>query len=457
MQPLLTAAEMAAADERARAEVGLETLVERAGRAVATEAIGLLGGAYGRRVVVLAGRGHNGDDGRVAAAWLRRRGAQVLVVPLAEAPAQLPACDLVVDAALGTGFRGTFDAPAAPPGAAVLAVDLPSGVAADTGEACGRPLRADLTCTLAALKPGLVLGEGRALAGRVRLHRIGIDVGTPAQHLVGDEDLAWLPARGLESHKWQSALYLLAGSPAMAGAAALAASGAARAGSGMVRVGTPGSLGPAPVAEAVARPLPAEGFASDVLAELGRCRVLVAGPGLGTAPATRAELREVLRGASLPLVLDADALNLLGTAEEAAELLAAAGDPARAVLTPHDGEYARLEGAPPGPDRLAAARRLARRTGAVVLVKGSTTVVAHPLGEALVVTAGSARLATAGTGDVLAGMIGAFVARGLPPLRAAALAAHVHGRAASAGLAEGLVASDLPALVAAHLSGRGGG
>src|SRR5579875_11735 len=196
---------MAAADERARAEVGLETLVERAGRAVATEAIGLLGGAYGRRVVVLAGRGHNGDDGRVAAAWLRRRGAQVLVVPLAEAPAQLPACDLVVDAALGTGFRGTFDAPAAPPGAAVLAVDLPSGVAADTGEACGRPLRADLTCTLAALKPGLVLGEGRALAGRVRLHRIGIDVGTPAQHLVGDEDLAWLPARGLESHKWQRA------------------------------------------------------------------------------------------------------------------------------------------------------------------------------------------------------------------------------------------------------------
>lgn len=453
MRPVLTAGEMKAVDAAALAEVGIDELVGRAGAAVARRALEMLGGSYGRRVVVVAGRGHNGDDGRVAARRLAARGVQVRVLDAAR-PGTLPACDLVIDAAYGTGFRGEYAAPPPPPGAAVLAVDIPSGVHADTGAAGPGAVRAAETVTFGALKPGLLLPPGRDHAGVVTVEPIGLPIGAARCHEVLDGDIAALARRGREAHKWQTACYVAAGSPGMTGAAALCARAAARAGAGMIRLGSPGAA-PGSVAflEAVARPLPAEGWADAVLADLDRCHALVVGPGLGRTPATAAAVRRLVAVAAVPMVLDADGLNALGGVDACAELRTRR---APLVLTPHDGEFARLAGAPPGADRIAAVRDLARRAAAVVLLKGSTTVVADPSGDVLVSTSGSARLATAGTGDVLAGVIGAFLARGTEPARAAALGALVHGRAAALGRAEGLVAGDLPELVADVLAAEHG-
>jgi hydroxyethylthiazole kinase-like uncharacterized protein yjeF len=455
VKPVLTSAEMAAVDEEARGRVGLEMLVARAGFAVCRTAVACMGGTYGRRVVVVAGKGHNGDDGRVAAALLARRGARVTIYDAAGAPGELPACDLVIDAAYGTRFSGEYTAPRPPDDATVLAVDVPSGLVADTGRATPGAVRADLTVTFGALKPGLLLGRGPELAGAVLVESIGLEVGMPAQHLVEDADLAWLPARDPRGNKWDTAVYVVAGSPGMFGAAGLAASGAIRAGAGMVRLGSPGvAPGTIPVVEAVCRPIPESDWAGPVLAELVRCRALVVGPGLGRAEAAIRGVLELVAAAEVPVVIDADGLFALGAARDAAALLKRRSWPT--IVTPHDGEYARLAGAPPGDDRLTAARRLAEEIGAFVLLKGPATVVAAPGGEALIVAAGSSRLSTAGTGDVLSGVIGALVARGLEPLRAAGLAAHVHGRAAAMGLSEGLEAGDLPLLVASVLSAGAG-
>lgn len=447
MLPVVTVAEMRAAD--AAAPVPEATLVARAGTAVAVEAARLLGGAYGRRVVVVAGKGNNGADGRVAARALARRGARVTVVPPGT---PLPACELVVDAAFGTGFRGSYDAAPAPPGARVLAVDIPSGVDGDTGAAPGRPLPADRTVTFAAYKPGLLQGDGAILAGEVRLADIGLAVGEPSIGLVDDGDVALVPARSPDGHKWATALAVVAGSPGMEGAAVLSATGASRAGAGMVRLAVPGGgQGPWPV-EAVRVDAGHQGWADAVLEVLSRCKALVVGPGLGRDEATQAEVRRLVSAAPVPVVVDADGLFALG--DDPAPVLA--GD-RPAVLTPHDGEYARLAGEPPGPDRIAAARRLAERAGATVLLKGSLTAVASPDGAVRLSASGSSRLATAGTGDVLSGVIGAFLARGMGPLEAAGVAAHVHGRAAGRGPAEGLTAGDLPLLVGGCLSELCGG
>ena len=452
MKAVVSVAEMRAADEVAAAEVGHDALVARAGHAVALSALRLMGGAYGRRVVVVAGRGSNGADGRVAAALLERRGARASVVDAARAPDLLDPCDLVIDAAYGTGFRGSYLAPESPPGAKVLAVDIPSGVAADIGTACEGAVRADATVTFAALKPGLLLNDGPDAAGTVEVADIGIAVGEPACHLVEDADVtAWLPPRRRHDHKWRSAVFVAAGSPGMIGAARLCSVAAMRSGAGMVRLGVPG-VDPydMPPTEAVVRVLPGGDFSEALLDDIARCRALVVGPGLGTSPGTVTAVRRLVVNAALPLVIDADGLNALGTVEDAAGLFARRRSPA--VLTPHDGEYARLLGARPGHDRIGAAVDLAERLRSVVLLKGSPTVVATPAGRTLVAAAGSSRLATAGTGDVLAGVIAAFLARGLDPLRAAALAAHVHGGASQRGNAEGLIAGDLPDLVAAELS-----
>jgi hydroxyethylthiazole kinase-like uncharacterized protein yjeF len=311
----------------------------------------------------------------------------------------------------------------------------------------GRVLQATRTVTFAALKPGLLLLPGRALAGEVVVADIGLGVAAARAGVVEAADVAsWLPARPLESHKWRTAVLVVAGSPGMTGAAWLAASAAQRAGAGMVRVGSPGTDddGGRPV-EAVALHLPAEGWAETVSTELSRFRALVIGPGLGTAPATQAEVRAVLASSSTAAVVDADALTALGRG--AGDLLQARTGPT--VLTPHDGEHERLTGARPGPDRLDAARSLAAATGAVVLLKGSTTIVADPAGSVRIVLAPDARLATAGTGDVLSGVIGALLARGLPALEAASVGAWVHARAAELGAPEGLVAGDLPGLLVA--------
>ncbi len=383
--------------------------------------------------------------------------AVVTVYPVA-LPRTLPACDLVIDAAYGTGFRGEYRAPDVPPGTPVLAIDIPSGLDCDTGLACEGAVRATLTVTMAALKPGLLMGQGRELAGTTEVAPIGIAVAPGRLWLVDDGDIgAWLPPRPVETNKWRSACVVLAGSPGMMGAARFSTSAAQRAGAGMVRWCVPGAAPDSlPTSEAVAVAVPANDFSDAVLGELHRCRALVVGPGIGSHPGVVASVRDLMVRAKVPVIVDADGLGALGGVEQAREALAARKVPA--VLTPHDGEYEKLAATAagpsglPGPDRVAAARSLAARLGAIVMLKGSTTAVATPEGECYLVTAGSARLATAGTGDVLSGVVGAFLARGLDPLRAAALAAHVHGRAAGLGFAEGLVAGDLPELVAKVLS-----
>jgi len=455
MRPVATVAEMRAAD--AAAPVAEEILIRRAGTAAAMAALRLLGGAYAKRVVVVAGKGNNGADGRVAAAVLERRGARVTVTG---PEAVLPPCDLVVDAALGTGLRGPFDAPDVPRGAAVLAVDIPSGVDGDTGDAPGSPMHADVTVTFAALKPGLLQGDGPRFCGRVEVADIGLGAFATRIALVEDDDAALVPRRAADGHKWKSAVAVVAGSPGMEGAAVLSAEGASRAGAGMVRLGSPGGGQASWPTEAVRMDLSQTGWSDEVLHVLERCRALVVGPGLGREEATRSEIRRLVARARVPVVVDADGLFALGDAAAARTVVAGTGSAAGTrpvVLTPHDGEYERLSGAPPGPDRVDAARRLASATGAHVLVKGSLTAVGAPSGDVLLSAAGSARLATAGTGDVLSGVVGAFLARGMAPLEAAAVAAHVHGRAATLGPAEGLISADLPVLVSTWLSGALGG
>ena len=457
MRPVLRVEEMRAVDADGLKSVSEQTLVERAGTAVATWAVRLLGGTYGRRIVVVAGKGNNGADGRVAAARLRRRGARVTVVDASDAPARIGpvgSVDLVIDAAYGTGFRGTYRAPAVPAGVPVLAVDIPSGVNGDTGEACGEPLRADVTVTFAALKTGLVQGDGALLAGRIEVADIGLDVSRASMWVVEDADVPHLLApRPRDAHKWQSALAVVAGSPGMTGAAGLCARAAYRAGAGMVRVGIPGGdPSELPVSEAVGTSLPREGWSAPAIAMAGRCRAIVVGPGLGRAETTVADVRAMVAGATVPMVVDADGLFALGSGDEIGAALRAGASGRGVVLTPHDGEFTRLAGAAPGIDRIAATTTLAQRCGAVVLLKGPTTIVADPDGTVLLATAGSPRLATAGTGDVLSGVIGAFIARGVEVAPAAALAAHVHGRAADLGPPEGLVASDLAELVGSWLS-----
>ncbi len=457
MRAVLTRDEMRAADAAALASVSHETLVTRAGTAVAQAALRLLGGSYGRRVVVVAGKGSNGADGRVAASVLARRGALVRVLEADDAGAgpgaTLPPCDLVVDGAYGTGFRGSYDAPRAPAGARVLAIDIPSGVDADTGEAPGDAVRADRTVTFAALKPALLQGAGAVCSGAVEVADIGIGFPTPQALLMEDADVARVPPRPRQVNKWTTAVGVAAGSAGMEGAAILCASAAMAAGAGMIRLGSPGDPTAAWPIEAVRMRLPAEDWAGAFLEATAKCKAVVIGPGLGTGRATAEEIRAVIAAVPVPLVIDADALTALGGAAAARALLDKRSGPS--ILTPHDGEYARINGAAPGEDRLAAARDLARATGAVVLLKGPLTAVAAPddvTPDVLLAAAGGPALATAGSGDVLSGIIGAFCARGLPPLEAAALAAHVHGAAAALGPSQGLVAGDLPALVAELLS-----
>ena len=443
MQPIVTPEEMAAID--AAAPDPVDVLVGRAGAALAAAALRMLGGTYGRRVVVVAGKGNNGADGRDAAARLARRGVRVTVIDALDAPDALPTADLVIDAAYGTGFRGDYEAPD-PGGAPVLACDIPSGVDGTTGEAGTGAVRADRTVTFAALKPGLLFPPGRGRAGEVTVADIGLDTSrSRAHHVEAGDVAAWMPMRADDTHKWRSAVWVIGGSPGMTGAPVLAASAAARAGAGYVRLSSPGLAPPLPGApiEVVGAGLPEQGWSDDVLTGAERFRSLVVGPGLGLRGA--AEVRQVVETAIVPVVVDGDGLRALGTD------CVRAGHPTT-ILTPHDGEFERLSGHRPGPDRIDAARRLASATNAVVLLKGPTTVVAEPGGDVLVVTAGDARLATAGTGDVLSGIIAALVARGLDPFRAAAAGAFLHGRTAALGPADGLIASDVVDLLPAALA-----
>ena len=452
MIPIVTPQEMGAIDAAAPAPV--EELIERAGRATARAALDLLGGAYGRVVVVIAGRGNNGNDGRSAARYLERRGVKVRVIDATACPPTLPRCHLVIDAAYGTGFRGDWSAPDIESGPAerplVLAVDIPSGVDALTGAAGSGVLAADRTVTFQALKPGLVFGAGRRLAGDVDVVDIGLDVSSATQHLVESADVAaWWPQRSGDAHKWKGAVRVIAGSPGMLGAGRLCAEAAARSGAGLVTLSSPG-IDPDARSEIIQRRIPAADFHDDVFSDLDRFRALVIGPGLGRDEDTIASARALIADATVPVVVDGDGIFAAAwSAEGAGPLLRQRGRPT--VITPHDGEYSLLTGDTPGPDRVAAARTLAADIGAVVLLKGPTTVVATPEGEALVVDHGDERLATAGSGDVLAGMIGALLAAAVAPGRAAAAAAWLHADAASRGPRRGLLAGDIVELIPSAL------
>ena len=458
MRPVVTAAEMRAADEAALRTVSHEVLVERAGLAVAIAAVRLVPRVYGSPVAVLCGPGSNGADGRVAARHLSERGADVRVLEATAPPRRLDGVALVVDAAFGTGLSRRWEAPAVDAGAPVVAVDVPSGVDPDTGVVTGDALRATRTVAMGALKRGHLLADGAILSGDVVVAPIGIEVLDAACALIEDDDLEAIPPLARDEHKWRRAVVVVAGSPGMLGAPALACDGALAVQAGMVLLCVPDvprrREGPWP-REVVRLPASAQDAEKVVVDALDRARALVIGPGLGRSARLQRMVHDVLRVTREPAVVDADALHLVD-----ADLLLArqqrGGSPL--VLTPHDGEYAALFGAPPGTDRFAAAERAAARTGCTVLLKGPTTVVASatpPPGMpgVLAVTSGTPDLATPGSGDVLSGVIGGLLARGVPAHLAAALGAHVHGLAGAA-LGSSCRATALPGAITSVLASR---
>ncbi|GAA2744639.1 NAD(P)H-hydrate dehydratase [Kitasatospora cinereorecta] len=431
------------------------TLMQRAAAGLAAVCVRLLPGVYGSRVLVLAGSGDNGGDALYAGARLARRGASVralLFAPdkahpgglaallaaggrLTADPEEFGRADLVLDGIVGIGGRGGLR-PAAQPYATmrrrgpVVAVDVPSGVDPDTGEVDGVALRADVTVCFGTHKPGLLVDPGASYAGVVHLVDIGLDLSRAQVEVLQHADVAaLLPVPAAESDKYRRGVVgIAAGSARYPGAALLAVAGALRGGAGAVRyVGT--------AAEEVVRRYPETLVTEGGPAGAGRVQAWVVGPGSGEG-AERA-LTEALAG-GVPVLVDADGLTEL--ARLGPDALRERTAPT--VLTPHTGEAARLlagadGGAPPAADDLAArrldtARRLAAAYRATVLLKGSTTVVAEPTGEVRVNPTGTSWLATAGSGDVLAGLTGSFLAAGLAPLDAASAAAYLHGLAGRA-------------------------
>jgi len=466
MTPVVTPDEMRAID--AEAPEPLDVLIRRAGGAVFRTALQMLGGTYGRRVNVIAGRGNNGADGHDAARRLRARGVRVEVFDARACPEELPVADLVIDAAYGTGYRIEPTRPWVAPSvgdAVVLAVDIPSGVDALTGAATAGVLSADRTVTFQALKPGLLFGDGARLAGDVEV----VDIGLHTDHIrcsrVERSDVAaWWPRRAVDAHKWRSAVKVIAGSPGMPGAAELCAAAAARGGSGLVALASPGCR-PNTRSEIVQHHIPAGGFCREALTDIGRFGALVIGPGLGRDDDTLTAARECIGEAAVPIVVDGDALFAASWSGDGAGPLLR-GRKLPTVLTPHDGEFGLITGERPGDDRLASARAAADDFAATVLLKGPTTIVASPrsshpeadgsesLGwasdppvDTWLVDHGDERLATAGSGDVLAGLIGAALAAGVEPGLAAASAAWLHAEAAHLGPVEGLLAGDLLDLI----------
>jgi ADP-dependent NAD(P)H-hydrate dehydratase / NAD(P)H-hydrate epimerase len=463
------------AAERALMEALPEgTLMRRAAAGLASVCGSLLarhpGHVYGARVVVLAGSGDNGGDALYAGALLARRGAAVTAITpgpkahaggtaelyaaggrvtadLAAAADLIARADLIVDGLLGIGGRGGLREPfaglaaaaagarAAAGGAAtVVAVDLPSGIDADTGAVDGPAVRADVTVTFGTIKPGLLIDPGAGHAGAVELIDIGLRphlAGEPAALAPQRDDIgALLPRPGPESDKYRRGVVgVLAGSDRFAGAAVLATGGAVRGGAGMVRVVTaavPAAAVRQAWPEAVLTVHPDAGD-WDLTGSAGRVQAWVAGPGMGTDSGAVARLAAVL-GTGVPVLVDADGLTILS---QHRDMLRRA---APTLITPHAGELSRLLGTDPArieAARLEHARRAAEQLGVTVLLKGSTTVVAQPGDPTVLVNpTGTPWLATGGTGDVLSGLAGALLAQGLEPAWAAAAAAYLHGMAA---------------------------
>ncbi|MFN2624719.1 MAG: NAD(P)H-hydrate dehydratase [Mycobacteriales bacterium] len=458
MRPVWTAAQARAADATARERLSEATLIERAAQAVATRALAMLPSGYGSRAVVVAGKGHNGADALSAGVLLAARGVRVDVVlamgepadehgqrPLAtlrrqgahvvapdDATALLARADLVIDGVLGVGGRPDLPWPRmgaalADARAPVLAVDLPTGVDADTGAVSPGAVSAAVTVTFGALKVGLAVDPGAMCAGVIDVAGIGLASPDQPTAVVIDADdvattLAVLP-RGETTKYERGVVGIVAGGPAYVGAAVLCAAGALRAGAGMVRLhAAPATIDAVRGAwpEVVGVPLSADGIRADAKTD-----AWVVGPGLGTDDDAAAALGAVL-ATNAPVVVDADAITL---AAREPELLRRA---APTLVTPHVGEFQRLTGMDAAritADRLGVTRAAAANLDVIVLLKGRHTIVASPTGMARINPTGTPALATAGTGDILAGACGAYAA-GIDLAESAAAAAWLHGLAA---------------------------
>jgi ADP-dependent NAD(P)H-hydrate dehydratase / NAD(P)H-hydrate epimerase len=454
MNSILTAAEMRDAEAAAiAAGTPVETLMDRAGTAAA-EAIWRYAGPL--PTLVLCGPGNNGGDGYVIARELRARGVDVRVAALSEPRSdaarwardgwgasvetlgEAAPAPLLVDALFGTGLARPLDASVsdallrfAAAAAVTIAVDLPSGVATDDGRILSPAPDCGLTVTFATLKPSHLLQPAARHMGRIAV----ADIGIAAESRLSCLTRPHLPAPGPDDHKYRRGyVAVLAGE--MPGASALSAAAAARGGAGYVRL-----VAEAPVPGLPAALVQATGDPAAFLSD-PRVGAIVAGPGLGRGPGARSRL-DLALGAGRPLVLDADALVLVDAA--------ALRGLDRPIVTPHAGEFARLFGDLPG-SKVEQARAAAARSGAVLVYKGADTVLADPDGRAAIAPAAPAWLASAGTGDVLAGIIAAMRARGLPPFEAACAGVWLHGEAARR-IGGPLIADDLlthlPAALAA--------
>lgn len=407
MIPLLWRHELQVAEAEAIARVGHDALIRRAGTAVGRVATTMLDKVYGARILVIAGPGHNGDDGRVAAAYLQQRGARVEVCEVSAQPARVTNVDLLIDAAFGTGLRRPYVAPEVGE-IPVLAVDVPSGIDVDTGALLGSPVRATVTVALGALKPAHLVDPAASYSGEVIFEDLGL-VTDGATGVVEAADLADFIHVTDDDHKWRHAVAAFAGSNAMPGAADLVARGAFAAGASMVVLTT--------LADAQHRTW-SSNVVDGATTPDPRCAAAVVGPGLGRSDDVERHLVTWLASALVPTVIDADAIHqrvLMGRPKDVPY-----------VVTPHYGEVERLlDHVTHNP--LLDAPAVAAAFNVVVLLKGPVTVVADPFGHLLVVTSGTPALAVGGTGDTLAGMIAATMARGHEPLEAAATAAYVHG------------------------------
>jgi ADP-dependent NAD(P)H-hydrate dehydratase / NAD(P)H-hydrate epimerase len=426
-EPLYTSAEMKAAEEGH----DVEELMQRAGKAVADAVVRRYPGA---RVAAVCGGGANGGDGRIA---VERLGGTV-----AEVGDDLPDADVVLDALFGTGFHGEPREEAAAAieaingsGKPVVAVDLPSGVDASTGEVAGAAVRADATVTFHGRKVGTAIAPGRFLAGDVEVADIGLEPADTEHRLVSAEILREVPRRRPGQTKYTAgSVLVVGGSRGMTGALCLAAEAAFRADAGYVAVATAEESLPVVelrLLEAVKRPL------GEAFEAAGRASALALGPGLGRSPERKELVRRLLAETDLPAVVDADALHELEPVERDAPT----------VLTPHSGELGRLLGEESSwvdAHRLEAARRGAERFGAVCMLKGADTIVVSPEPGALVSSLGTGALATAGTGDVLTGIIAAFLAKGMEAKLAAAAGTAAQQVASTlVPNQSGMVASDL--------------
>jgi ADP-dependent NAD(P)H-hydrate dehydratase / NAD(P)H-hydrate epimerase len=488
-EPLPDAEQQRATDEWAIKQQGIPgiDLMERAGAGLAELAATR---APEGRVVVVCGKGNNGGDGLVAARLLRDRGRDVDVLLLAErealrgdaranlerlpgepprsfGPDALQGAAAIIDAILGTGFAGEPHEPArgaieainaTRPDTVVVACDVPSGVDASTGETAGVAVRAAATATFHAGKPGLWIAPGKNHAGDVTVVDIGIPDGapvTPHIGLINEGVTEAIPVRGRESTKFAAGSVLVCGgSLGLTGAPCLASESAMRAGAGYVTAFVPASLNlvfEQRLLEVMTVPLAdrdgalQRGDAQRVRDRATRADALVLGPGIGREDETVELCRELARSVEIPLLLDADGLNA-----HAERLESLAKRTAPTVLTPHAGEMGRLLGLPSGEierRRLAYARRAAALARAVVVLKGDDTIVAEPAGRVAISRGGSSALATAGTGDVLSGVVGAYLAKHVDPFVAACAAVLVHARAGQLAAEwigpEGVIARDV--------------